>query len=350
VYIYLSNEGSVQQDVFFDDFKVTHVKTPIVEAQDYMPFGLTFNSYQRENSLDQKYLYNGKELQDELSLDWFDYGARMYDPAIARWMAVDPLADQMRRWSPYNYAFNNPLRFIDPDGMGPNDFVKDKEGNVKWDKDANSQSTTKEGETHLGRTLTYTFNSAIEEGSWDGPGGSAPVGDKLTSTVQVTGRENEAGELTGVSATSTVEIGDTPIGTGKDHFPGLGNDQNKFTLNQTKNADGTLSSFSLNFEQHASVSFIEAFGLNALGYDIVNVAQNLQVNYSGGNVSTTAATDVFPSATLSLNGSQLFHYTQPSFKATHGRDSRFSDNGTGGVTTEFVPRRPAPSFYQRYKK
>ncbi len=350
VYIYLSNENDTPVEVYFDDFKVDHIKGPIVSSQDYYPFGLTFNSYQRENSVKQDYLYNSKELQDELNIGWYDYGARMYDPAIGRWMAVDPLADQMRRWSPYNYVFNNPLRFIDPDGMGPNDFVEDKDGNVRWDKDANSQASTKKGETYLGKTLTYTFNSAIEEGPWDGPGGSAPVGDKLTSTVQVTGSENEAGELTGVSATSEVKIGDTPIGTGKDHFPGLGSDQNKFTLSQTKNADGTLSSFSVNFEQHASVSSIEAFGLNAMGYDIVNVAQNLQVNYSQGNVSTTAATDVFPSATLSLNGSQLFHYTQPSFQATHGRGNSYSDNGMGGVTVESAPRRPPPSFHQRYKK
>ena len=113
VYQYKDHLGNVR--VSYE--KNTDGSLKIVDESNYYPFGLkhSYNTITPES--EYKYKYNGKELQDELGLNAYDYGARNYDPALGRWMNVDPLAEMSRRFSPYTYANNNPIYFIDPDGM-----------------------------------------------------------------------------------------------------------------------------------------------------------------------------------------------------------------------------------------
>jgi len=101
----------------------------IVEVNNYYPFGLMHN-YTATTKNAYQYKYNGKELQET---GMYDYGARFYMPDIGRWGVVDPLAETSRRWSTYTYAYNNPIRFIDPDGRQATDIYKmDKSGNLTW--------------------------------------------------------------------------------------------------------------------------------------------------------------------------------------------------------------------------
>jgi len=142
VYNYVDHLGNIRLSYGLDP---KHGDLEILEENHYYPFGLKHTNYNtalkvygKEDNGESvelkpgappeddgsllpkslyKYKYNGKEYQDELGLNQYDYGSRNYDPAIGRWMNIDPLAETSRRFSPYIYALNNPVFFIDPDGM-----------------------------------------------------------------------------------------------------------------------------------------------------------------------------------------------------------------------------------------
>jgi RHS repeat-associated protein len=93
-----------------------------LQVNNYYPFGMRFNQAPEKQSQSNDYLYNGKELQ-KFGLNWYDYGARMYDAQLGRWYVLDRASEYNIRLTPYNYSFNNPIRFVDPDGNLPEDVT-----------------------------------------------------------------------------------------------------------------------------------------------------------------------------------------------------------------------------------
>ncbi len=121
----------------------------VEEENDYYPFGGLMAS--STNSV-QAYKYNSKELDMKKGLNWYDYGARMYDPVIGRWHAVDPSSEKYCNWSPYAYCKNNPILRIDIDGK--DDYIVSKTGRL----------THLEGETDKDVLYTYSGNENSAKG------------------------------------------------------------------------------------------------------------------------------------------------------------------------------------------
>ncbi|WP_337968753.1 DUF6443 domain-containing protein [uncultured Flavobacterium sp.] len=167
---YVKNTLNVLSYVFqykdhLGNVRVSYAKNPttqlleIIEENNYYPFGLKHKGYNDYTPNTNKYKYNGKELQDELGLNMYDYGMRNYDPALGRWMNIDPLAEQMRRHSPFNYGFDNPIRFVDPDGMAPNDVIDPpSKKKTAWQQSYNPKT----GNTDIGKFALLKFEESLE--------------------------------------------------------------------------------------------------------------------------------------------------------------------------------------------
>jgi RHS repeat-associated protein len=342
VYVWVSNE-SENTEVWFDDMSVVHHKPLVAQATDYESWGGVLRE-QKWIDLDAKYRYGyqGQFSEHDDETNWEHFELREYDPVIGRWTSRDR---KRQYYSGYVGMGNNAVNSVDPDGG--NDWVQNAEGEIYWDSRATSQATTKAGETYLGKDLTFTFNSFIDGKSWDGPFGNWAAADKLISTVQLISHTDSQNNLLSVDIISDYVVTATGgIFQGRDNFPGQSNVPLKIFGMQGGSAT---------FEQHAMVNGFESLGLSLMGYDVVNIAQKLTFGLFENRLSISGSTDIFPSASLSVNGVELFRYAQPSFRSTHGRDLEYGDNGMGGVGGTgggYISgtKRPAPSFYPRYNK
>lgn len=137
VFIYVVNEAnsSALLDVYFDDLYIVHQnnseKLQVLQASDYYPFGLPYNQFSSERLksienggvksyepvVQNRYLFQGQEIQKDLNLDWYNYKYRMHDPAVGRFFVTDPLAEDYAYNSPYAFSENKLMHGVELEGL-----------------------------------------------------------------------------------------------------------------------------------------------------------------------------------------------------------------------------------------
>jgi RHS repeat-associated protein len=215
---------------------VVEASGTILQATDYYPFGLAQSPVSPNN--DNKYLYNGKELTDsytidarEIELGWYDYGARYYDAQTGRFTTQDRFAEKYRRWSPYSYCNDNPLKFVDANGdslvvSGSNSAVSTFEsvsntgmgGFYTLGKNGTGKyvlnSTGQQGTMNAEQQATYDMLNEVITNGTDVSFNAVDANDAISSSIFVGDNGRGAG-VTATPGVHTIDVGDMQqFGTG----------------------------------------------------------------------------------------------------------------------------------------
>lgn len=246
----------------------------IIEENNYYAFGMKHAGYNSTiiplgNELGQKYKYNGKEYQDELGLNMYDYGARNYDPAIGRWMNIDPLAEKYRRWSPYNYCVNNPMRFIDPDGMGVESIHLDKNGKVlgNYNDGDNGVYVHENAKSSVDYKKDYSSKNTSAGGEKIGEiGGNINVNKIFGNLLNKNIKEAEGIYNPFTFKNLVKNRGDWDLKSNKDYIFGLGNDgKTTFSFQGKSMSSPDIGNFHFGAVGKAANLFSETFMLEQAG-------------------------------------------------------------------------------------